>query len=59
MGYFVTLCLYPGIVSEIISCEFGSWMPVILMALFNLMDLVGKVSLNNFVTRRYYKVNYI
>ncbi|XP_021928511.1 equilibrative nucleoside transporter 4 isoform X2 [Zootermopsis nevadensis] len=43
LAYFVTLCLYPGIESEIISCKFGSWMPVILMAVFNAADLVGKV----------------
>ena len=41
--YFVTLCLYPGIESEIVSCKLGSWMPVILMAVFNAADLVGKV----------------
>ncbi|XP_015593950.1 equilibrative nucleoside transporter 4 [Cephus cinctus] len=43
VAYFVTLCLYPGIVSEIISCKFSSWMPVILMAAFNASDLLGKV----------------
>jgi len=43
-AYFITLCLYPGIVSEIISCKFESWMPVILMTAFNASDLLGKVS---------------
>ncbi|XP_043284665.1 equilibrative nucleoside transporter 4 isoform X2 [Venturia canescens] len=43
IAYFVTLCLYPGILSEIISCKFESWMPVILMATFNGADLLGKV----------------
>ncbi|KAG7205436.1 hypothetical protein KM043_007428 [Ampulex compressa] len=43
VAYFVTLCLYPGIVSEIISCKFDSWMPVILMTAFNTSDLLGKV----------------
>ncbi|CAG5073500.1 Similar to slc29a4: Equilibrative nucleoside transporter 4 (Danio rerio) [Cotesia congregata] len=43
VAYFVTLCLYPGIVSEIISCKFESWMPVILMAAFNGADLLGKI----------------
>ncbi|XP_034951561.1 equilibrative nucleoside transporter 4 [Chelonus insularis] len=42
-AYFVTLCLYPGIVSEIKSCKFESWMPVILMATFNGADLLGKI----------------
>ncbi|XP_058792732.1 equilibrative nucleoside transporter 4 [Phymastichus coffea] len=43
IAYFVTLCLYPGIISEIISCRFGSWMPVILMTSFNGADLTGKM----------------
>lgn len=43
LAYFVTLCLYPGIMSEIISCELGSWMPVILMTAFNTSDVLGKV----------------
>ncbi|XP_044269593.1 equilibrative nucleoside transporter 4 [Tribolium madens] len=41
--YFATLCLYPGIASEIISCRLGSWMPILMMALFNGADLVGKM----------------
>jgi len=41
--YFVTLSLFPGIESEIISCRLGSWMPVVLIAVFNLFDFVGKV----------------
>jgi hypothetical protein len=44
LAYFVTLCLFPGVESEIISCSLGSWMPVILMGLFNLFDFIGKVS---------------
>lgn len=43
LAYFVTLCLYPGIMSEIISCKLGSWMPVILMTAFNASDVIGKV----------------
>uniref|UniRef100_A0A0K2V727 Uncharacterized protein n=1 Tax=Lepeophtheirus salmonis TaxID=72036 RepID=A0A0K2V727_LEPSM len=43
LTYFVTLLLFPGIESEIISCNLGSWMPVLLMAVFNFTDLVGKV----------------
>jgi solute carrier family 29 (equilibrative nucleoside transporter) protein 4 len=45
LAYFVTLCLYPGIEAEVVSCRFGSWMPVILMAIFNAADLIGKVRL--------------
>lgn len=40
--YFVTLCLYPGIASEVISCRFGSWMSIIMMTIFNGADLLGK-----------------
>ncbi|XP_078041485.1 equilibrative nucleoside transporter 3 isoform X1 [Augochlora pura] len=43
IAYFVTLCLYPGIMSEIISCRLESWMPVILMAAFNASDVLGKI----------------
>lgn len=42
--YFVTLCLFPGIESEIIGCRLGSWMPIVLMAVFNGFDFIGKVS---------------
>ncbi|XP_064478255.1 equilibrative nucleoside transporter 4-like isoform X2 [Ornithodoros turicata] len=44
LAYFVTLCLFPGIESEIVSCRLGSWMPVLLMALFNLSDFLGKAT---------------
>ncbi|KZC13475.1 PREDICTED: equilibrative nucleoside transporter 4 [Dufourea novaeangliae] len=43
VAYFVTLCLYPGIMSEIISCKLESWMPVILMTAFNASDVLGKL----------------
>ncbi|XP_017773860.1 PREDICTED: equilibrative nucleoside transporter 4 [Nicrophorus vespilloides] len=41
--YFVTLCLYPGLASEIVSCRLGSWMPILMMAIFNGADLLGKL----------------
>lgn len=41
--YFATLCLYPGIASEIISCNLGTWMPILMMAIFNGADLFGKM----------------
>ncbi|XP_076029557.1 equilibrative nucleoside transporter 3 isoform X2 [Oratosquilla oratoria] len=44
LAYFITLCLYPGIVSEVVSCHLRSWMPVIMMALFNLFDFIGKIA---------------
>ncbi|XP_006817688.2 equilibrative nucleoside transporter 4-like [Saccoglossus kowalevskii] len=43
MAYFVTLCLFPGVESEVISCNLGDWMPIILMALFNGCDFIGKI----------------
>jgi solute carrier family 29 (equilibrative nucleoside transporter) protein 4 len=43
IAYFVTLSLFPGVESEIKSCELGSWMPVILMAIFNFTDFCGKI----------------
>ena len=44
LAYFVTLCLFPGIESEVVSCRLGTWMPVIMMAAFNTSDVIGKVS---------------
>jgi solute carrier family 29 (equilibrative nucleoside transporter) protein 4 len=43
LDYFVTLGLFPGLSSEVIDCKLGSWMPVIMLSLFNIFDLVGKV----------------
>lgn len=41
--YFATLCLYPGLASEIVSCRLDSWMPILMMAMFNGADLFGKI----------------
>ena len=46
LAYFVTLCLFPGIESEVPSCRLLSWMPVILIGIFNLFDFIGKVRKN-------------
>ncbi|GAB0087774.1 Equilibrative nucleoside transporter [Sergentomyia squamirostris] len=43
LAYCVTLSLYPGIESEIISCSLRSWMPVLLMFTFNFADVLGKI----------------
>lgn len=43
LAYCVTLSLYPGIESEIISCNLKTWMPVLLMFTFNTSDVIGKV----------------
>ncbi|CAH1185272.1 unnamed protein product [Phyllotreta striolata] len=41
--YFTTLCLYPGISSEIHSCYMGHWMPMLMMIDFNSADTIGKI----------------
>lgn len=43
LAYCVTLSLYPGIESEIMSCTYRTWMPVLLMFIFNMSDLIGKL----------------
>ncbi|XP_050435902.1 equilibrative nucleoside transporter 4 isoform X2 [Adelges cooleyi] len=41
--YFVTLSIYPGVLTDLISPRFGTWMPVLVMTVFNLFDLLGKI----------------
>ncbi|XP_070273158.1 equilibrative nucleoside transporter 4 isoform X3 [Myotis yumanensis] len=41
--YFITLCLFPGLESEIRHCVLGEWLPILVMAVFNLSDFVGKI----------------
>lgn len=41
--YFVTLSIYPGILSDLTSPRFGTWMPVLVISVFNMFDLFGKV----------------
>ncbi|CAM4630712.1 unnamed protein product [Caretta caretta] len=43
MTYFITLCLFPGLESEIRNCTLGEWLPILIMAVFNLSDFVGKI----------------
>lgn len=43
VDYTVTLMLFPGIETEIVSCSLADWMPVLLMFTFNLTDFVGKI----------------
>lgn len=40
--YFVTLLLFPGLISEVQYCEIGDWMPIILITTFNFTDFVAK-----------------
>ena len=44
--YAITLSVFPGIESQIRSCRLKTWMPVILMAIFNGFDFLGKVRAN-------------
>lgn len=44
LAYCVTLALYPGLESEIISCNLKSWMPVLLMFTFNTTDVIVSYS---------------
>ena len=41
-NYFITLLVFPGLVSEVQFCEIGDWMPVILIAVFNMTDFISK-----------------
>lgn len=41
--YFITLCLFPGLESEIRNPTLGEWLPILIMAIFNMSDFVGKV----------------
>ena len=41
-NYFVTLLVFPGLVSEVQYCAIGDWMPLILIAVFNATDFVAK-----------------
>jgi solute carrier family 29 (equilibrative nucleoside transporter) protein 4 len=41
--YFVTLSLFPGVESEMINCQWREWLPILLMALFNIFDVFGKI----------------
>lgn len=44
VAYVVTLMLFPGLISEIQYNPIGTWTPVLLVAIFNLTDLIAKVS---------------
>ncbi|XP_028843431.1 equilibrative nucleoside transporter 4 isoform X2 [Denticeps clupeoides] len=41
--YFITLCLFPGLTSEIRNFTLGEWLPILIMAIFNMSDFVGKI----------------
>ncbi|XP_027898801.1 equilibrative nucleoside transporter 4 [Xiphophorus couchianus] len=41
--YSITLCLFPGLESEIRNKALGEWLPILIMATFNMSDFVGKI----------------
>ncbi|XP_047428894.1 equilibrative nucleoside transporter 4 isoform X2 [Mugil cephalus] len=41
--YSITLCLFPGLESEIKNRTLGEWLPILIMATFNMSDFVGKI----------------
>ncbi|KAL3054174.1 hypothetical protein OYC64_006491 [Pagothenia borchgrevinki] len=41
--YSITLCLFPGLESEIRNHTLGEWFPILIMATFNMSDFVGKI----------------
>ncbi|XP_054464239.1 equilibrative nucleoside transporter 4 [Anoplopoma fimbria] len=41
--YSITLCLFPGLESEIRNHTLGEWLPILIMATFNMSDFVGKI----------------
>ncbi|CAL8274982.1 unnamed protein product [Lota lota] len=41
--YSITLCLFPGLESEIRNATLGEWLPILIMATFNMSDFVGKI----------------
>ncbi|XP_064648351.1 equilibrative nucleoside transporter 4-like isoform X2 [Lineus longissimus] len=43
LNYVITLGVFPGLSSEVISCKLGSWMPVIMLSLYYVFDVIGKV----------------
>ena len=41
--YCLTLVLFPGLVSLVQHCAIGDWTPILLVAVFNFLDLIAKV----------------
>lgn len=45
LTYSITLSLFPGILTEVVSCRLTHWTPLVLLTSFNLFDCIGKVRL--------------
>ena len=41
--YMVTMAVFPGMESEVVSCRLLDWMPIILLSVFHATDLAGKL----------------
>ena len=44
LTYLVTLSLYPGVETLLTSCSLGAWTSLVLMSVFNVTDLLGKMT---------------
>ena len=44
LTYMVTLSLYPGVETLLTSCSLGAWTSLVLMSVFNVTDLLGKMT---------------
>ena len=44
LAYFVTLSVFPGVVTDIESKEWKSAFPLLVMLVFNVSDFLGKLS---------------
>ena len=42
--FFVTLLVFPGLVSLVQHCGIGDWTPILLVTVFNVPDLIAKVT---------------
>lgn len=49
--FFITLLVFPGLVSLVQHCSIGDWTPILLVTVFNVPDLLAKVMLMYSVSR--------
>lgn len=42
-SFFITLLVFPGLVSEVQYCAIGDWAPILLVTVFSVTDLITKV----------------
>lgn len=46
VSYFITLLVFPGLVSLIQYCDIKDWTPILLVTMFNIPDLIAKVMMS-------------